>query len=171
MLFSTQALAKVDCNKHKIYCKIKELRPKMSNSEAMELSNILYKKAKKYNGDAMLAVAIGMQETGLKERHRKQNIIQFYKECEGDDCQEAWRIVKGITDVCMFQFHVDTIVNHSMDPIRLKNDINYCIDWHFRLINEKKRICKDLGNEAWTCYHSRSRILRNQYKQLVERYL
>ena len=78
LLFSTGSFAKVDCQKHKVYCKIKELRPNMSVKKAMKLSNIIYSKSKKYKGDPMLAVAIGMQETSLRERHRKQNIIQFH---------------------------------------------------------------------------------------------
>lgn len=172
ILYSAKLSAKVDCDTHKLYCKIKTLRPNMSYQKAMKLSNILYKKAKKYKGDANLAIAIGMQETGLKERNRRQNVIQFDKQClENGQCIESWKIERGVTDICMFQFHVDTIVRHNMDPIRLKNDITYCADWHFRLMKRKKRICKHLGKDSWTCYHSKTKVLRTHYKKLVERYL
>ncbi len=171
LLFSTSIFAKIDCQKHKVYCKIKELRPNMSFKKAMKLSNIIYNKSKKYKGDANLAVAIGMQETSLKERHRQQNIIQFQKECEEESCKESWHVLRGYSDICMFQFHVNTIVANKIDPVKLKNDLEYCVDWHFRLMNQKKRICKELADDAWTCYHSKSKVLRLHYKKLVERYL
>lgn len=169
---SMTASAYVNCNKHPIYCKIKTLRPTMNPKEAMDLSNIISTQARKYNGNPLLAVAIGMQETGLIKRHRTQKIIQFYQECDesNNECIEAWRVIKGVTDVCMFQFHVDTILSHNINPIKLKNDINYCISWHFRLMNEKKRLCKHL-DQPWSCYHSNTEKYRKQYIKDVGRFL
>lgn len=175
LLFSiliSQASASVDCNRHKIYCKIKTLRPSMPNNKAMDLSNVIYKKSKKYNGDPTLAVAIAMQETGIgRKTLRKQDVIQFYTECDKRKCWEDYKIVNGVSDVCMFQFHVNTIRNYKMDPVKLKNDLNYCIDWHFKLMNKKKRACKSLGEQSWGCYHSATKIKREIYIKLVERYL
>ena len=116
-MFSLSANA-VDCNVHKIFCKIKEVQPRMSDQRAMELSDALYVNAKKYKGDAMLAVAIGMQETSLRETDRKERVILF-----GEN--DTWEIIEGSTDICMFQFHVNTIVEYKINPVKLKNDLNY----------------------------------------------
>ncbi len=61
----------------------------MNDKRAMRLSNIVYKKARKYKGDANLAVAIAMQENSLRQKNRKQNVIQFYDICdEKGSCKE-----------------------------------------------------------------------------------
>lgn len=171
LLFFINISYAVNCETHPIYCKIKKLRPDMPYKEAMNLSNIVYKKSQKYHGDPILAIAIAMQETGLKQINRKQSIIKFKKECENDECQETYIIYKGVSDVCMFQIHVNTVINYDIDPIKLKNDLSYCIDWHFKIMNIKKQTCKKLGNEAWSCYHSTNKMLRKQYIKLVGRFL
>lgn len=154
-----------------LYSKIKSLRPTMPANAAYSLSKLIHKYAKKHNGNAKLAIAIAMQETSLRQKNRTQNVIEFKKTCNGDSCVESWQVIKGSTDICMFQFHVNTIVYYQINPIKLKNDLNYCIDWHFKLMEIKKKVCKKLGNDAWTCYHSKKPSLRKQYKKLVERYL
>jgi len=163
LVLSTQALA-IDCEIHKVFCKIKELRPNMGDKEAMDLSNLIYKESKDQGGDPLLAVAIAMQETSLKDKSRTQMVIKF-----GPD--DSWRVEEGVTDVCMFQFHVRTIIYYKMDPVKLRDDAEYCVHWHFKLMNIKKKACRDLGDEAWTCYHSRTKVLRKHYKKLVERHL
>lgn len=170
VLFSTTAFAEVDCSKHKIYCKIKDLKPSMADSKAMSLSNKIYKYSRKHGGDPMLAVAIAMQETGLQDINRKQNIIKFEEKCLNGICNKTWSVKRGVTDICMFQFHVNTILTYNMDPIKLNEDIDYCIQWHFKLMNKKKRYCKHL-DKPWGCYHSKTKVLREHYIELVERYL
>jgi len=171
LFISIPVFAKIDCNKHKIYCKIKSLKPKMPYKEAMNLSNVVNRHSKGKGDNPMLAIAIAMQETGLRKISRSQKIIQFSEECGREGCLETWAVVKGVTDVCMFQFHVQTILNYDIDPIKLKNDINYCVTWHFKLMRIKKKQCKSLGSKSWSCYHSSSKVLREQYVELVERYL
>jgi len=170
-LILSVAHADVDCNKHKIYCKIKSLKSNMNNKKAMRLSNIIYKKARKYKGDAILAVAIGMQENSLRQRDRKQNVIQFYDVCdEKGHCKENWRILRGVSDVCLFQFHVNTIVSYNINPVKLKNNLDYCVDWHFKLMAIKKRQCRTI-EKPWACYHSKTPKVRNKYIEFVEEYL
>jgi len=170
-LFSgTQALAQIDCSKHKIYCKIKALRSDMSYEKAMGLSNVIYRNSRKKDDDPTLAIAIAMQETGLREISRSQKIIQFSEECNKKGCFESWSVSKGVSDVCMFQFHVNTILDYKIDPIKLRDDINYCVSWHFKLMRIKRKECKSLGHESWSCYHSNTKVLREHYIDLVERY-
>lgn len=165
------AHAEVDCSKHKIYCKIKSLKPTINNQKAMRLSNIMHKKARKYKGDANLAVAIGMQENSLRQRNRQQNVIQFYDVCDAEGvCRENWRVVRGASDICMFQFHVNTITAYDIDPVKLKNDLDYCVDWHFKLMAIKRKMCRKL-EKPWACYHSKTPKLREIYIKFVEEYL
>ena len=156
--------AEIDCDKNPIYCNILDKKPDMVPSKAMELSNTIYKYSKKYKQNPHISVAIGMQETGLKQANREQNIIVF------DDSDKGWSVVKGYSDVCMFQFHVNTIVAHNLNPIKLKNDLDYCVEQHFKLMQQKRKICSHLGKDSWTCYHSVNKIPREFYKKLVERY-
>lgn len=168
-LFSSTSYA-TNCVKHPIVCHIVKNSPRIDKKYAMKLSNIIHKSSKKWGGDSILAVAIATQETGLKNINRKQNIIRFYQQCEGEKCTERYEIIRGATDVCMFQFHVDTIVNYQIDPIKLKNNIRYCVDWHFKLMKNKIKICSKT-EKPWGCYHSKNKTLRDIYVKLVERYL
>lgn len=170
LLLNTTIYATVNCGEHPIFCHIKKNKASVSNEYAMNLSNTIYKYSTQYNGDSRLAVAIATQETGLRNIHRKQNIIQFFEKCNNDNCAEDWRVIKGVSDVCMFQFHVNTITYYNMDPIKLKNNIEYCVEWHFKLMNIKKKLCRKM-KKPWACYHSKNKQLRNIYIKFVERYL
>lgn len=155
-----------NCVKHPIFCQIKRLKPNIGYKKAMRLSNMFYRSARKYKvNNPIRSVAIAMQETSLNLKlSRIQNIIIF------NDDMTKWEVIRGYSDICMFQFHVNTIVNEKLDPIRLKTDINYCIDQHFKLMKKKIKVCGHLGGDAWTCYHSKTPRLRRRYKEDVERY-
>lgn len=169
-----------NCEKHPIYCHIKRFRPDMKYKEAMKLSNLMHKYARKYkNKNPILSVAIAMQETRLRRINRRQTVIVFT--CEGDlikkkskyKCtgKETAEYIKGYSDISIFQFHAMTIKREGLDPVKLKNDLEYAVEQHFKLMKKKLRVCKHLRNEAWTCYHSRTNKLRKRYKEDVERYL
>jgi len=161
----------VDCKKHKVYCKVIELRPNIDKKWAMKFSNIIYKKAVKYQLDPIRSVCIGMQESSLRLIDREQNILVFKKECnEIGMCTEEARMVKGISDVSVWMFHVDTIVAYNKDPILLRTDLEYATDFHFSLLKKKMNLCKNLGKDAWTCYHSKTEKHRLNYKNLVNRF-
>lgn len=157
----------MDCEKHPIYCHIKSLRPKMDSKKAMKLSNMLHVYSRKYKTkNAILSVAIAMQETSLRsDLSRRQNVIIFNEE------MTEWEVVKGYSDICMFQFHVGTIVREKLDPIKLITNLEYCTEQHFKLLKKKMRICKHLKDDSWTCYHSKTPRRRKRYKEDVERYL
>lgn len=153
-----------DCERHPIYCNIVDKKPKISPKYAMYMSNLIYKYSKKYKQDAKISIAIGMQETRLRQINRRQNIIIF------NDDNTSWKIVKGYTDLCMYQFHVDTIVSHNLDPIKLKDDVEYCVEQHFILLRQKRKLCKHLKEDSWVCYHSINKVPREYYKHLVKEY-
>lgn len=164
-LLFTFAYAQANCETNPIYCSLVKNRPDMDHLTLRRIANLFGKYAQKYNQDPITSVAIGMQETGLRQRDRHKNIIVFNPD------GITWRVERGVTDVCMFQFHVDTIVDMGINPIRLKDDVEYCIDQHFKLMKTKRDLCSDLGEDSWTCYHSRTPHLRNIYKKMVARYM
>lgn len=164
LLAAPAAAYQVNCDKHPIYCEIIKKKPKMNRKFAMHMSNMIYKYSKMYDQDPVISLAVGMQETSLRQIHRRQNIIIF-------DEQDNWKIVKGYTDLCMFQFHVDTIMKHELDPVKLKNDVEYCVKQHFILMKRKREICSHLKEDSWVCYHSVNKVPREYYKMLVKEHL
>lgn len=154
-----------DCSEQPIYCKLVQYRPDMDRLTLTRIAKVIRKYAEKHGQDPVLSVAIGMQETGLRQVNRPTNIIVFNPD------GITWRIEKGVTDVCMFQFHVDTIVDMGIDPIKLRDNLDYCVEQHFRLMKIKRNLCSDLGEDSWTCYHSKKQTLRENYKRLVARYM
>lgn len=171
MLLPTIALAKpdttIDCNRHKIFCDILTVKPSINRSYAMELSNYIYKWSKYYGTDSKLSVAIAMQESSLINRDRKGIVLT-----------EDGKRVRGVTDVGVFQLHIDTIDNLNktlkwdIDFRRLRSDVEYQTQIHTRLLRRKIAICesdrykvklkvKD-GNE-WSCYHSFTYRRRQTY--------
>lgn len=169
LFFASNAYA-VDCSKHKIYCKIKSLRPNIDKEWAMKFSNIIYVKAKKYGQDPMRSIAIAMQESSLRQINRKQKIIVMKEICKDGVCSHEYETVTGLTDLSIWQFHIDTAAAYDMDFGRLQEDLEYATDFHFRLMRDKVKRCDDLGDDAWTCYHSRTEELRTHYKKLVDRF-
>lgn len=129
----------------------------------MHLSNLIHKYAKKYGQDPFISVGIAMQESGIKNIHRKESFVIFKN--------NSYRIKKGYTDLCMFQIHIDTAKNYNINPLKLKNNLRYCVEQHFRIMRHKRKICKHLAKDSWSCYHSITESNRLYYKQLVERYL
>ena len=103
MIFPTLGKSKNICEKHKIYCKILTVKPSINKKFAMELSNHLYKYTKIYKTDANISVAIAMQESSLRNINKMASV------------HHGGKVVKGVTDVGVFQFHVDTINNFNLD--------------------------------------------------------
>ena len=51
------------------------------------------------------------------------------------------------------------------------NDLEYMVSTHFMVLLDKIKQCQHLGNEAWSCYHSRTEVLRKRYIRKVNRLL
>lgn len=146
-----------------IFNKILKLRPTINKGFAMELSGYIAKYSKQFKTDPMLSVAIAMQESSLENKNR-----------EGAVMTEDGTIVRGITDVGVFQIHIATIANEGIDADRLKTDVDYQTYWHTKILAEKIKTCTaqrtklqvKAGNE-WSCYHSFTYSKRSVYVQDV----
>lgn len=171
---SITAEAKVNCDRHPIYCQMVKLKPSINRTFAMELSNYIYKYSRRYNTDPMVSVAIAMQESSLTNIDRMGSLIDT----------KSGKVVKGVTDVGVFQLHVDTIQNYKeqlgwdIDFQRLRTDVEYQTFWHVRTLKRKIRICSidkyrerysvEHGNE-WSCYHSFTTWERKRGKLILDK--
>jgi hypothetical protein len=158
------------CIKHPLYCRILAWRPKIDKNWAMKFSNLLHYYGKKHDMDPWRSLSIAMQESSLRKIHRKEKVIIFLDNCSKQACKKTYRVVNGFTDLSLFQFHIDTILNHGMDPLKLNEDMAYVIQQHYILLKKKQAQCKHLKEEAWSCYHSKTPSHRKRYVKLVNRY-
>lgn len=161
----------IDCNKHKVFCKIKELRPDIDTEFALALSNTIYKKAKKFGIDPMISVAIAMQESSLRNINRESyGVIKNCTNPEAVDTMDC-KPRKVITDIGIFQINTASVFHYDLDIEKLLTEIDYQVMAHFKILKDKMKICAHLDNEAWTCYHSTTTKHRLEYLKLVKRYL
>jgi hypothetical protein len=170
MTFAVNCMA-IDCSKHPIYCRIKILNPSMDNATANQLGNLIYKYSKKYHQDPYRAVAIAMQESGLRNVNKSSNGLILENICDSDGvCEQKYKEGTVYTDIGIFQFHIETIKNYNINVNLLINNMEYAVDQYFKLMTQKVKMCKNLGDDAWSCYHSNTEQYRQQYKDLVNRY-
>lgn len=154
-----------------MYCKILKVKPGIDRKFAAELSVYVSRYARKFKFDPAISVAIAMQESSLRNINRMGTVLRHGK------------LVRGATDVGVFQIHVDTIANlnaagEAIDLDRLERDVEYQTYWHARILSDKIRTCKTervklevrRGNE-WSCYHSFTQSRRKVYLKDVTRHL
>jgi hypothetical protein len=145
--------------KNPIYAEIVKLNPKVDKTLAMQLSNSIAKYSKMFGTDPLFSVAIAMQETAFVNKNR-----------EGAVMTKTGKLVRGITDVGVFQIHVATIAYLGIDVVRLQTDIDYQAYWHTKILAQKIKVCSGarkkldvkIGNE-WSCYHSFTPSKRQVY--------
>lgn len=167
---SVQATDHKNCHKNPMYCQILKWRPTIDEKWAMKFSDLLYRYGKKYNMDPWRSLAIAMQESSLRNIHRKHSIVKFKQKCVKKRCRQVYNIYRGYSDLSIFQFHIMTALANKMDIIRLNTDLDYAVKEHFILLKKKEARCHKLGKLSWSCYHSTSPIRRKHYVQLVNRY-
>jgi hypothetical protein len=144
----------------------------MDNTTANQFSNLIAKYSRKYRQDPYRAIAIAMQESGLRNVNKASNGLILENICDSDGvCEEKFRESIIYTDIGIFQFHVDTIRNYNIDVNLLISNMEYAVEQYFKLMTKKVKMCKDLGEDAYLCYHSKTKEERDKYKVLVERYL
>ena len=165
-----KADAQPDCKKHGMYCQILKWRPNIDKKWAMKFSDLLFRYGKKYDMDPWRSLAIAMQESSLRNIHRKHTIIVFHTTCVKGKCHKTYHLVRGYSDLSIFQFHINTALAYDMDILRLDSDLDYAVSQHFKLLKLKEARCEELGSVAWSCYHSVTPTKRHLYAKLVNRY-
>lgn len=168
------ALAQADlsCANNPVYCDILKLRPNVDKPFARALSNSIAKYSRKFGFDPKISVAIAMQESSFSNINRLGTVLT-----------KRNHVVHGITDVGVFQIHIETIAGlrengSDIDIERLKVDVDYQTYWHARILKTKIAICEAQREKLqvedgleWSCYHSFTVKQRSLYVDLVGAHL
>ncbi len=131
--FNAQA-AEVDCEVHQIYCHIVKNKPSINKAYAMKLSNIIYKKALKYDLDPKLYSAIIAQESsysltaknctrGIDTKTKKESVV--------------------CSDFGISQIHYNTVKRFDFQIEKLTLDLDYSVEAGMKVLKGfKKRYSK-----------------------------
>ena len=161
-----------DCDRHPIFCHIKQLRPKMHNHKAFQISNAIHKASRRFNVDKHLLTAIFRQESNFKVTAigRRKGLVMV---SDGRDITYEEQAV--MADFGISQIYYKTAVHYKFDIKRLTTDLQYSINAGAKVLSEFK---KQFGREDpffWLRYNCGARGTTNRdtcqiYKALVERY-
>jgi len=172
LLTSTTSYAEIDCNIHKIYCKILKLKPKVDKTWAMEFSNKLVAGAKRSNINPSISLAILMQESSLTNVNTFKKDEHVEKKCTEKSCTKIITQVNKVVDLSIAQININTAIHYKCDIEKLFFfDEDEALECHFRVLKDKIKMCNHLGDLDWSCYHSTTEIHRIKYVDLVSRYL
>ena len=161
----------INCKRNPLYCQIIKFRPNANKQWALQLSNYLVQYGKQYKLDPWRSLAIAMQESSLKNAKRYTTVLVPTKECQKNQpCLIKLTTLKAVSDVGLFQLHASTIRNYSLDAIKVADNLEYMVETHYMVLAEKIKLCNNLGKDAWSCYHSRTKLLRKSYMKKVNRY-
>lgn len=158
--FNSYAVPKCPSEKHPLYCTIVELKPSINKSFAFRMSNLIYRYSRIYKTDPYRTIAIIMQESGFRNIHVPGSVY-----VPKDDIT-----IEGLKDLGLYQMNVSTIQHYGFDPAKIIEDLEYATECHFKILKRKIKLCKNLGKDSWTCYHSKTPFYRENYKKLVNRY-
>jgi len=171
LLFTDIAQAN-NCEQHPIYCKIKKLQPNINKVRAMEISNYIHEFTKTNDIDPMISLAILNQENRFRDVHTYE--IEYFTNpiLNCHSCiKPTARLHYKIMDMGIAQINVQTAADYGFDLQRLYNhDLRYAISCHIAILKDKIKMCKKLGDYAWSCYHSKTPKHRLKYVELVSRY-
>lgn len=163
--------AELDCNQHRLYCKILKFNPKIDPAWAMTLSNKIYTKAKNNGVDPNISLAILMQESSLENKNTFRVDQHIEKKCDQKSCTKIVTETHHVVDMTIAQININTAVQFGFDIQRLFSlDLDYALDCHYIVLKSKLNMCKDQEN-AWACYHSITKEHKEKYINLVSRYL
>lgn len=169
-----------DCDKHPIYCQIVDNKPTIKRSYAFQLSNIIYKKANKHNVDPHILTAIFAQEsmysiaaknctTGLVK------VLDVAKDSNGitdlDETEEQFEKRTVCTDFGIGQIWYKTANSYDFDIVKLTTDVEYSVEAAAIVLKDFKNRYGHKEKDWWTRYNARNRKARDEYKELVERYI
>ena len=159
-----------NCKKHPIFCHAVKLQPNLTPKKAMILSNLLVRYSKKHQLDPWRSLAIAMQESSLRYYKRYQKVIVPHPRCKNKEACKRYRTIKALSDVGLFQLHASTVEQYRLDTAKLLVDLEYMVSTHFIVLLDKIKQCQHLGSEAWSCYHSKTPVLRKRYIKKVNRF-
>ena len=173
LFYSCSAKAATDnCKTHKLYCKIMEFNPKYDTAEALILSNKIYAKAKKAGIDPNIALAILIQESGLKNIHTYKTQSVVTQTCKNYVCTKVTTETTSVFDMTVAQINIKTAYYYGFDVARLYAfDMDYALDCFMVVLKDKISLCAKLDKyPTYSCFHSINDQYRLVYADLVEKH-
>jgi len=177
----------INCLKNPIFCQIVKNKKNVNIEYARLLSNIIYKKSKKYNIDAKLFTAMLYQESKYNIKAinsksvvrynlnaKKQHLDCLKRNISEQFCKESikkYKRIKLINDIGIGQINKVTIKNYNFDPIKILNNLDYSIDCAALVLSDITKIWKGKESHYWTRYNASSMNKRLEYKRKVTRFL
>lgn len=185
-----------DCEKHPIYCQIINNVPTIKRAYAFQLSNVIYKKTKKYDLDPSLFTAILAQEskydlgakncsTGVIDDMDKE-VISFaiLAHCKNETGRVPGDLefmacvkemptngkVKVCTDFGIGQIWHATAESYEFDLDKLTSDLEYSVEAAAIVLKDFKNMYSKKDPEWWTRYNASTPSKRQRYKKFVELY-
>ena len=172
ILFSANAFAEADCEKHPIYCHIiknmtlESGKVCISKQKAMKVSNLIYKMHKKYNISARLFTAMLRQES------------RYSLKAQGIQCiGYQGKKICGPSDYGISQVNITTAERFGFDLDKLSEDLEYSIEaGAIVLADFKKKYEKKDGEYYWLRYNCGTkkgvdRETCQNYRKKVEKFL
>ena len=168
--------------KHPIYNQIISNSPSINKAYAMKLSNIIYKKTRKYKVNARLFTAILAQETMYKLSQGSCSTGYIKIDMEYLTAAISLEMKNKLRDytnskvtICedfgIGQVNHRNIAKFEMDKERLLTDLDYSVDMAAFMLNLTKKYYSKKDSEWFTRYNAFSKDKRKKYKSLVERFL
>lgn len=169
-------------NKHPIYAQIIRNSPTINSKYAMSLSNIIYRKAIKYDISSKLLTAILAQETmytmvqGSCSRGYIKVDPEYLDASIPSDMKSKLRsYVNQEVTICedfgIGQINHRNIQKFKIDKDKLLTDLDYSVDISAFMLKKIKGYYKRNDSNWFTRYNAVSPSKRQIYKELVERYL
>ena len=153
---------------HPIYDQILRNKPKINKKYAMKLSNVIHKMSVKYKIPKEIYTAILAQESEYVLNSK--NCFKGYVELKnGEDIQ--YTETRLCTDYGISQMNYRNIEKMKLDIHLLLTDLEYSVEQGAKVLRWAMLKYKDKEDDWYTRYHSGTRVLRDIYKPLVDRYL
>jgi len=165
--------AGIDCKRHRAYCAIVKLKPKINKHFAMQLSNHIYHASRKYNVDMYRVIAIMRQESGIRMNARNYSEAQEKtRVCDKwEKCTTVIVKIKETTDFGLFQFHIDTMKHNKLNIKRVMTDMPFTVNFAVKYLANKIKMCsRTWPKTSWACYNSGNSGPHKQYVKDVNRY-
>lgn len=159
--------ASTNCEKHPIYCQIVNNNPNIKKTYAFKLSNVIFKKSKKYKIDPTILTAIFAQESMYKLGAK--NCTKGLKKSQAHPKGYVGPI-KVCTDFGIGQIHYRTADNFNFNLEKLTRDMDYSVNAAAVVLKDFQKRYKHREENWWTRYNASSPNARAKYKQLVERF-
>lgn len=133
----------------------------------MKVSNSIYKYSKIYKVDSMLLTAIFAQESGYVTGAK--NCIKGYDKKALDERRIEIREI--CVDFGIAQINYRNVGKLKLDVFKMLEDLDYTVEQGAKILKnfQNKYSSKDIS--WWSRYNAKSKIKRELYKKLVERYL